>query len=101
MVNLILFILISFGLTAIIVDGKIFDSIRPKWQFLKCKQCTGFWCSLGIFLIFWFFGHIKLFPNIYVGCFLFGCLGSGTSYILGCLFDDYGLRIEKTVNKDN
>jgi hypothetical protein len=56
-----------------------------------------FWVSCVVFVLFWFCG-IKLFPNLFVGIFLFGCLGSGTSYILSSLFDDFGLNVK--INKE-
>ena len=105
-----LFILINYGLTMIVLYGSILESFRVWWRkkfcnsllfkLMDCELCVSFHTGWITFILFWFFGNIKLFNNIYVGSFLFGCLSSGTSYILSCLFDDYGLRIEKTVNKD-
>lgn len=39
---------------------------------------------------------LTLFPTIYVGWFVFGCISSGTSYVLCRLFDDEGLNIKWT-----
>ncbi len=94
MLKLIIFILVCYGLTQILIYGKIFDKIRPKAHFFKCSMCVGFHISWIMFLIFWFSG-IQLFPNPYVGWFLFGCLGSGTSYALSCMFGDDGINISK------
>jgi hypothetical protein len=55
MVNLVLFILSTIGLTNILVYGKIFDVPRnflrdhlPEkvFEVLECYQCTGFWAGL-------------------------------------------------------
>ena len=96
MIELLYFILISSGLTQILVYGKIFDKIRPSegWlgELLSCPMCTGFW--VGLFL--WVTNdYTQLFNydfSLLTGIFL-GCLSSGTSYILSIMFDDDGLKI--------
>ena len=96
MIELLYFILISSGLTQILVYGKIFDKIRPSegWlgELLSCPMCTGFW--VGLFL--WVTNdYTQLFNydfSLLTGIFL-GCLSSGTSYVLSIMFDDDGLKI--------
>ena len=96
MTELLYFILVSSGLTQILVYGKIFDSLRPKkgWlgQLFSCPMCTGFWS--GVFL--WVTNdYTELFNydfSMLTGLFL-GCLSSGTSYILSALFNDEGIAI--------
>jgi hypothetical protein len=90
--NILLFILICFGITKILTQGAIFNSIRPKHKFFHCPLCVSTWLGFLVFLGFWFSG-IKLFPNIYLGTFFFGCISSGTSYILCYIIDDNGLNI--------
>jgi hypothetical protein len=90
--ELIIFILICYGLTQVLTIGSIFNSIRPKHEFFHCSMCMGFWVGVLVFLGFWFFGT-GLFANIFVGSFLFGCLSSGTSYFLCKLISDDGLNI--------
>lgn len=90
--NLLLFILICYGLTQILVYSKLFDCIRPKHYFFHCPMCLGFWIGVFVFVMFWISG-IKLFSNIYIGFWLFGFLSSGTSYALCSLIKDDGLGI--------
>lgn len=94
MLELFIFILCVFGLTNITVYGRIFDKIRPNYTFFHCAMCQGFHISWILFIVFWWCG-IELFPNPYIGWFLFGCLGSGTSHLLTSIFDDDGIKISK------
>ena len=97
--NLIWFILAAYGLTQILVYGKIFDKLRPTknhekmWTILfHCPMCMGFWVGIFLFLIN---GFTELFSFDYniVNTLICGCVSSGTSYILSVLFEDYGLNI--------
>lgn len=90
--ELIYFIFITYGLTQILVYGKIFDKIRPKFEFFKCPMCIGFWVGGLIFLIN---GYTELFSFEYnlINFFLLSCLSSGTSYVLCALFGDKGINI--------
>ena len=78
MINLIYFILTAYGLTQILVYGKLFDSIRPARGKLKklfeCPMCMGFWVGANLFILGW--------------------LSSGTSYILNMVFGDNGVKHE-------
>lgn len=100
--DLIYFILCAYGLTQILVYGKIFDKIRPTegklGELLSCPMCTGFW--VGVFL-FGINGLTELFSFEYnlINSFLLGCLSSGTSYILNMIFGDCGIKIERTQNE--
>lgn len=90
--NLLIFILCSYGLTSILIYSKIFERIRPKHYFFRCPQCVGFWVSCFIWLIS---SQTTLFIfdyNLITG-FLLSCLGSGTSYVLCMIFDDKGIKI--------
>tara|TARA_Y100001970_G_scaffold266590_1_gene355465 strand:+ start:2801 stop:3118 length:318 start_codon:yes stop_codon:yes gene_type:complete len=97
--DLIWFILAAFGLTQILVYGKIFDPIRPTkdpnkmWTVLfHCTMCLGFWVGLFLFFIN---GFTELFSFDYnvTNALICGCVSSGTSYILGVMFDDDGLKL--------
>jgi len=92
--SLIYFILCSFGMTQILTYAAIFNKIRPKYYFFHCPMCIGFW--VGVFL-FGINTYTELFTFKYnlVNLFLLGCLSSGTSYVLCCLFDDDGFKIAK------
>lgn len=55
-------------------------------------MCTSFWVGIVGFYLF-LFGGIGLFPHIYVGGFIFGCVSSATSYFLCNFVDDDGIRM--------
>lgn len=82
--NLLIFILACYGMTMILVYGKIFNSIRPKHHFFHCTMCMGYW--IGI--INWFLISVPF--NFFVA----GCISSGTSYLLSRLVDDDGVVIK-------
>ena len=94
------FCLISYGLTQILVYGKIFDRIRPKegklGQLLSCPMCTGFW--VGVFL-FGINGLTELFNFEYniANLLILGCIASATSYFLNVVIGDLGIKLV-TVN---
>jgi hypothetical protein len=98
--NLAWFCLISYGLTQILVYGKILNPVRPTkgklGELFKCPMCTGFW--VGIFL--WFvkdYTQLINFDNSFITCLLLGFVSSAAAYIGGMLFGDDGIRIEKRV----
>lgn len=91
--NLLMFILISFGLTQILVSGAIFNRIRPNKPFFRCPMCIGFWVGVFLFIINGF-TSIYSFELTFINGFLLGCLSSGTSYVLCQLFDDNGFKIK-------
>lgn len=92
-INLLTFILCSFGLTQILVYGKIFDKIRPKHYLFHCPMCMGFWSSFVIWLISPLTTLFIFDQNLTTGLLL-ACLGSGSSYVLCQLFDDDGFNIK-------
>jgi len=96
-VILILFILASFGLTQILVHGRIFDSIRPQHHFFHCTMCVGFWVGMLIALPAVLIGFGPLFSFTLVekifSIFIAGCISSGTSYALCGIFSDDGINI--------
>ena len=96
--ELIWFILASYGMTFILVFGSIFKSVRPTTgklgELFHCPLCTGFW--VGVFL--WSVnGFTELFNFEYnlINAFICGCVSSGTSYFLTMLLDDFGLKINR------
>jgi hypothetical protein len=92
MLGLLYFTLCSFGLTSILVYGKILDRIRPKHCFFHCPACMGFWVGAFLFCVN---GYTELFTFDYnlINALLLGWLSSGTSYVLSTLFDDNGLKV--------
>lgn len=99
--DLIYFVLTAYGLTSILVYGKIFNSIRPPKQyfngFFHCPQCVGFHVGWFLFLIN---GATELFSFDYnlINFFVLAWLSSGTSYLLSQVVADFGFRLE--VKKD-
>ena len=51
--DLLYFILCSYGLTQILIYGSIFDSFRPKdgklGELFRCPMCMGFWAGSFLF----------------------------------------------------
>lgn len=96
------FCLISYGLTQILIYGKIFDPIRPKtgWfgQLLSCPMCTGFW--VGLFL--WFvkdYTQLFTFDNSFVTGLLLGFAASAAAYVGNMVFGDEGIKVEHLVKE--
>lgn len=88
---LILFLLACFGLTHILVNGKIFEFLRKRVSFFKCSMCVGFWVGAVISLIFAYSGFL-LFQNVFVNPIIMGFISSGVSYLFCNLVDDKGIR---------
>ena len=97
--DLLWFVLASYGMTFGIVYASIFNRIRPSRDWLggfgklfHCSLCMGFHVGWFLFLINrW----TELFTFDYspvTGLFL-GCLGSFVSYVLAVIFDDDGIKI--------
>ena len=100
--QLLWFVLTSYGLTQILVYGSIFKWLRnrPNWigRLFACPMCTGFWVGV---LLFCLNGFTELFTFDYnlANLLVCGWLSSGTSYIFCTVFDDNGIKIERTKNE--
>jgi len=103
--SIVWFCLIAYGLTQIIVFGKIFEPIRPTtgWfgQLFRCPMCTGFW--VGLFL--WFvkdYTQLFNFDDSFITAICLGAASSAAAYIGTMLICDEGLKIYKfvTVEKE-
>jgi hypothetical protein len=99
-ISLTWFCLSAYGLTQVLVYGKIFDNFRPDsgkiGELLRCPMCVGFW--VGIFL--WTIRQqteLFTFDDSAATAFLLGSASSGSSYVLSTLFGDSGIKIEKLV----
>ena len=94
--DFVYFIFAAYGLTQILVYGKIFESIRPSkevWKgFFHCPMCVGFWSGAFLFGIN---GWTELFIFEYslANLFILSWLASGTSYILIMMIADDGLQL--------
>ena len=90
--ELIYFMLSCFGITQIITKGTIFNKLRKYDKFWGCPMCIGFWVGSLLYLLN---SYTSLFSYEYsiLNFILLSSLSSGTSYVLGILFDDFGLKI--------
>tara|TARA_R110000824_G_C14849970_1_gene639976 strand:+ start:302 stop:625 length:324 start_codon:yes stop_codon:yes gene_type:complete len=96
--ELILIILVSYGISNIVVFGSIFESLRdyamsfnPNFlgKLLTCMMCTPFWVGFFISLGSILSGYTQFSPfynggleNIYLTIFLDSCLLSGTTWLI-------------------
>ena len=96
--ELIYFILSCFGITQIITKGSLFNKIREYGKFWGCPMCIGFWVGSLVYLLN---PYTTLFNYEYsiLNFILLSSLSSGTSYVLGILFDDFGLKITEDNNE--
>jgi len=95
--ELLYFVLAAYGLTQIIIYGKLFDRFRPSQgklgELFKCPMCMGF--HVGWFLMLLSpFTELFNFDITVVNFFLLGWLSSGTSYVLNMVFGDEGIKYE-------
>jgi len=100
MMDLLYFVLASWGITQIIVYGSVFESTRVRVEkksnwfgaLFRCPMCTGFW--VGAFL-FGINGFTELFNYEYnvANSFILSCLASATSYALNTIIGDDGIKI--------
>ena len=97
LMELLTFILCAYGLTQIVVYGKIFKNVRPKegrlGELFNCPMCMGF--HIGWFLLLLSpFTELFNFDVTVANFFLMGWLSSGTSYVLNMIFGDEGIKHE-------
>ena len=100
--DLLYFVLASYGLTQILVYGTIFNSVRPTkgklGELFHCPMCLGFWVGAFLFGINRY-TELFTFEYTFTNLFILGWLSSGTSYILNMIFGDCGIKIERTNNE--
>ena len=79
--ELVTFVLVSYGMTNIACFGKVFSwlrhaidrlGVRTLSEFVRCPMCVGFWVGLAVSLA----GYGVTHP------FFDGCMASGTSFLL-------------------
>ena len=101
MIELLIFILCAYGLTQILVYGKIFSRLRPKkgklGELANCSMCMGFHVGWLLMLLSPF---TELFSFDVFNFFLLGWLSSGTSYMLNMLIGDQGIQISNMEKKN-
>ena len=96
--ELLLIILLSYGISNIIVHGSIFEGLRNKadeinpgffGELLGCMMCTPFWVGFTFSLITQLCGFPQFSPFshygmdcIYLSVFFDACLISGTTWLI-------------------
>ena len=97
--DLVYFILCSYGLTQVLCFSKILERLRPPHYFFHCPMCVGFW--VGVFLLLLNpFTELFTFDVTVVNALLLGWLSSGTSYVLCMLISDGGFQHEYRINRN-
>lgn len=92
--QLIIWILVAYGITNIVVVSKIFKHIRDwigsKSQFfggmLSCMMCFGFWTGMLLGLVYWSPTNLMIYNNSYraLTLLLDGFLASGSIWLIYC-----------------
>jgi hypothetical protein len=96
--GVLLFILVAYGISNIVVFGSIFDSFREFWNDLSpnffgklfgCMMCFPTWVGIFLSLGSHLTGYLQFSPFAHYGLeiaplaiFLDGCLASGCVWIL-------------------
>tara|TARA_R110000824_G_scaffold93487_1_gene226045 strand:+ start:4770 stop:5084 length:315 start_codon:yes stop_codon:yes gene_type:complete len=98
--ELIYFILAAYGLTQMLVYGKVFNAIRPTkgWlgELFKCPMCVGFHVG-WILMLLSPYTELFNFDVTPVNYLILGGLSSGTSYILNMIVGDDGIKMSRKV----
>jgi hypothetical protein len=97
--SIIYFILVSYGLTQILVFSTLFSKIRPGHHFFHCPMCMGFWVGV-LLLLLNPFTELFTFDVSLVNALMLGWLSSGTSYALCMLISDGGFQHEYRIKRD-
>jgi len=95
--ELLTFVLCAYGLTQILVYGKILNRVRPTkgnlGELFKCPMCMGFHVGWLLMLLS-LYTELFSFDVTVANALLLGWLSSGTSYILNMVFGDEGIKHE-------
>ena len=96
--DLLYFVLASYGLTQILAYGTILAKVRPTTGFFgelfQCSMCLGFWVGVLLYGIS-FYTELFIFELNWANPILLGGLSSGTSYALSMLFGDEGINVKR------
>ena len=91
--ELIYFILSTYGICGFIAILN-HRYLKRNVEFLECPFCMGFWVGLKVFLLSGFTDLITF--DITIGnTILMAFIGGASTYILGTIIDDNGIRIDK------
>ena len=96
--GILVFILVAYGISNIVVHGSIFNGFREFWKevnpgffgmLFTCMLCFPTWVGFILSTVFQLMGYSNLSPlasqgvdNMFLSVFLDGCLASGTVFIL-------------------
>jgi len=96
--GILVFILVSYGISNIVVHGSIFNGFREFWNrvspnffgtLFSCMICFPTYVGFLLSTIFQTMGYDNLSPltsqgvdNMFLSIFLDGCLASGTVFIV-------------------
>ena len=97
--DIVFFILSSYGLTQILVFSRLLEKIRPSHHFFHCPMCIGFWVGVLLMLLNPF-TELFTFDVSLVNGLLLGGLSSATSYALCMLISDGGFQHEYRTKRD-
>ncbi len=92
-VEMLYFILASYGLTQILVYSKIFEPVRPKYYFFHCPMCIGFWSGV-VLLLLSPFTELFTYDVSVTNSLVLGCISSATSYAFCMVISDGGFQHE-------
>ena len=103
--EILLTILVTYGISLIIVYGSIFEGLREKAQLispnffgklLTCMMCTPFWVGFGLSLGSYLSGLTQFSPFysygvewVVLSVFLDSCLISGTTWLIHTLQEHF------------
>lgn len=91
--DLLYFVLAAYGLTQVLVYGRVFESVRPSYHFFHCPMCVGFWTGV-LLLLLNPFTELFTFEVTVVNALILGWISSATSYALCMLISDGGFQYE-------
>lgn len=83
----------AIGATIILVYGKIFERVRPKYYLFHCPMCIGFHVG-WIFSLIFFVLYGVLETNTVLEIIKEGFICSVLSYIVAMTFSDEGINIK-------
>lgn len=96
--ELLIFILVAYGMSNIIVYGSILEGFRNFWKrvspdffgvLFSCMMCTPFWVGVLLSTTLQLMGYDNMSPlaghgvdNMFLSIFLDACLTSGTVFVI-------------------
>lgn len=103
--SILLAILVTYGISNIIVWGSIFNSFRSFWDkispnffgsLFNCMMCTSFWVGILLSVLFHYTSLTQFSPfasqgldYVPIAIFLDGCLLSGTTWFIHTIQEHY------------